>query len=167
MIPFPSVPSKQAEACDQCQHNVFGTAERGRGKRCGDRRKVLFLLADDLQKQGQEELERAIKKAPHYQLSVPGGSLKGFGNFLGSLVDLTPNGSLQEAVVEITTEPNQYGAYTIEFRFLDVVPREAMPFLLKRGEATFDLLARAFPVIEHDEEAKKPVKGQANQQKRR
>lgn len=159
LIPHQQVPKKQADACDGCEHNKFNTAKVGRGKRCSDVRRILVLLAADLQKDGDEEVNKAIAKAQHYQITIPSGSLKPFGEYLAGLRGLTPHDAMEETITEITTEANPGRAYTVNLTYRDTVPRQAMPALVKRGEAVWDLLTQPFPVIEPDE-PKAPVKGQ-------
>ncbi len=168
LVPHSAAALKQAPQCDGCPHNAFGTADKGRGKRCADKRRILFLLADDLARAGEkpspEEISRVVAKATAYQITIPPGSLRGFGSFLSSLKDVTPHEDLTEAIVEITTVPSPNGAFTIECAFLDVVPRSHMPALLKRGQSAYELLAQPFPVIEQEEV--KPVKGQGTRRGR-
>ena len=158
--------------CDGCQHNAFGTALKGRGKRCSDKRKIPFLLASDLARGQQvktpEEWEKLVRKAPMYQMSIPSGSLRSFGQFLGNLKDIAAHEDLTEVVVEVRTEPNPNGAFTVELQALDAVPVQAMPALLKRAEGVFGLMAQPFPVIA--EAAKAPqteIKGQPRKGARR
>lgn len=168
LVPHAAVPDKQADQCDGCQHNAFGTARVGRGKACSDKVRMLFIMADDLQKQGDAEVNKAILKAPHYQVSVPAGSLRNFSDFLGTLAEVTPHGNIREAIFGISAEGVQNKAYALTFEFLDVVPREAMGALLKRGESAYDLLAQPFPVLaEQEEKSTKPVKGQVSRNSRR
>lgn len=173
MVPHPAAPKKQAEACDVCPHNKFGTALKGSGKRCQDRRRLLFILADDLQRDGLEETEKAILKAPHYMVSIPPGSLGEWGEYLKSLPSLTPNGAIEEAITKLYTENRPTGGHSVKFEFLDVVPRAAMPALLKRGQSTWGLVSQPFPQMESAEEkaakeaaAAKAVKGQAAPKRR-
>jgi hypothetical protein len=162
LTPHPAAPDKQAESCDTCPHNVFGTAEMGRGKRCSDKRRIAFILAADLAKNGDAETAKAIAKAQVYQIEVPPGSLRGFGVFLKALEETTSTGSMQEAIVEVSTEGVPGKAYTVNFTVLDRVPGEAMPFLLKRAEGIYEQLSQPFPIIEQEDAAPQtPVKGQA------
>lgn len=163
--PHPAAPKKQHEDCDTCQHNKFGTAEKGRGKRCQDRRRLLFIAASDLAKQGDKNLEQVIAKATHYQTSVPPGSLKNYAAYLkevGAREGI--NGSIQEVITELSAEGNpETGAYTLTFSCLGDVPREAMKFLMKRSAEAPELLMQPFPVIEQEAvkpQDNRPVKGQ-------
>lgn len=161
--PHEAAPKKQAADCDSCQWNKFGTAIKGRGKRCSDRRRLLFIAASDLSKLGDKTLEQGIAKATHYTTSVPPGSLKNYGAYLRDLGDKTPNGSILEAITELSAEGSPTGAYVLTFNHLGNVPREAMPFLMKRGAEAPELLMQPFPVIEQEAvqpKDNKPVKGQ-------
>lgn len=169
LVPHPAVPKKQSETCDQCPHNQFGTAEKGRGKRCSDKRRVIFILSDDLKRAGEkpspEEITKAVAKAQLYQIDVPSGSLRGFGTFLTSLQGVTPHDDITEAVCEVFSTP-QTQAFTIDFRFLDKVPSAFMPALVARGEPLFQTVNQPYPVIAQ-EEAAVPVKGQGAKSKRK
>lgn len=163
LVPHAAVPKKQHDNCDTCQHNAFGTADKGRGKRCQDRRALLFVAASDLEKFKDKGLEAGLAKAPLYQVSVPPGSLKTYGRYLKDLTDQTPNGNIREAITELSTEGLPGGAYALTFSFLGQVPREAMPFLFQRGKSNVELLMQPFPVIEHEAvkpQDNRPVKGQ-------
>lgn len=162
LAPHPKSPLKQAEACDACPHNKFNTAGRGRGKRCSDRPRLLVILADDLAKDGEELVQRAIAKAPHYQLEIPPASIKNLGAYTASLADLTPHGDMSEAITRITTGPRESGGHEILFEFMDKVPHTAMRQLFERSEKSFDLVAQPFPVQgeKEDEAPVKAVKGQ-------
>lgn len=169
LVPHAAAPDKQAEACDGCQHNVFGTALQGKGKRCGDKPRLLLLLASDLERLKGEELERGIAKAQHYMISIPITSIAakgaegiGLNKYVASLAEHTNYGDLTEAITEITTEPRQQGGYFLTFSFLGKTPGEAMPFLLKRASEAPTVLAQPFPVLSEEAVAppEKPIKGQ-------
>lgn len=162
LVPHEAVPQKQHDNCTTCPHNKFGTALKGKGKRCGDRPTLLVLLAADLEKKGDVEVQRAIQKAQHYQLQVPPGSIKILGAYASTLNDLTPHGDLSEAITEVSTQGRKGGGYSIIFNHLGNVPKEAMPYIVKRSEGVFETVARPFPVIEAEEapEPPKPIKGQ-------
>jgi hypothetical protein len=175
LVPHPAVPLRQSEQCDGCPHNKFFTAKKGKGKRCQDRPTLVFLLADDVaralpgpnKKPTQEEINKAVQKAAMMQIVIPPASIKQLGQYMSFVEEATPHKNIREAMTEIGTELREEGGgYLITFKFLDVVPREAMPALTKRGGSVFNLVAQPFPVM--DGEAKqevpaansKPVKGQ-------
>ena len=48
MVPGEAAPKKQAEDCFSCWANEWGSAEKGRGKACGNRRRLPVGLSDSL-----------------------------------------------------------------------------------------------------------------------
>jgi len=170
--PHEAAPNKQAESCDACPHNVFGTALKGHGKRCQDKPRLLVLLANELQERTGQTVEHAIGHASHYQIEVPATSISGKGaegmglnKYVASLNEHTDHGDLCEAVTKITTEPRDKGGYFVVFEFMDKTPSQAMPYIAKRSLEAPELLAQPFPVITQAEQAEpKVVKGQARVQ---
>lgn len=177
LVPFAGVPAKQSDTCDGCPHNQFGTAEKGRGKRCQDKPRLLVLIASDIAARGDQPVATAIAKAQHYQISIPAASLSakgaerglGLNKYVGSLGEQTDHGDLTEAITEITTEPREKGAYFVVFNFLGKTPREAMPHLAKRASGVMEVVAQPFPVISKEkqegEQDNRPVKGQKERRK--
>lgn len=167
LIAHAAAPDKQnvkddgTSHCDDCRHNVFGSAVVGRGKRCADKPRLLVVLGHDVE-------ASTAQKVGTYQLTVPPSSLKGFSQYLGSLGDFTPHGNVREAVTKITVEPlSGKSGHALVFEFDSLVPREAMPVLLKRKEGAYEQLTQPFPNLEEKEaEAPaKPVKGQGSNPK--
>lgn len=165
-------PAPQVEAgvsCDQCPHNRFGTALKGKGKRCSDRPTLLCLLASDLEKASGENAQKVVAKAKEYQLQVPPTSISLLNEYVGGLGTQTDHGDIGEAIMELGVQGRTKGlGYELTFTFLGKVPREAMPFLVARGESAFDRIAQPFPVITESEEEKPqaPVKGQSSKTRR-
>ena len=157
-----------------CPLNEFGTSNRGGGKHCSDKVRVLFLLADDLAKQGDEETNRAIAKTQAYQADIPATSIsikerdlpegylgKGFNQYLADLPNHTSMGNIREAITEINTENREKGGYFVTLRFIASVPDAAMPAILKRSEGAYEKLAQPYPSLEDKpQEDPKPIKGQ-------
>lgn len=156
LVPHPNAPQKQAEQCDGCQHNKFGTAEVGRGKRCGDKPRLAVILFHDVE--GKDE--NAVRKASVYQLDIPPASIGNFGEYLVSLRDLTPHANFREAVTRARAQmrPGAKG-HEIKFEFEGLVPEKAMPVVLARGPSAYEQMTQPFPVLEAME-PEKPIKGQ-------
>lgn len=47
MAPAANSPKKQAEKCQGCPQNAFGTADKGKGKACRNMRRVAVILPDE------------------------------------------------------------------------------------------------------------------------
>jgi len=72
MQPSSNSPDKQADHCDGCKWNEFGTAKRGEGKACKDSYELALISADDL---------NSIDAAEVMMLSLPPTSLASFNAF--------------------------------------------------------------------------------------
>lgn len=172
LVPHLASPKKQADQCTGCEHNKFGTALRGKGKRCGDRPTLLVLLADDVSdalKKEPDDVAKAINKAQAYMLSIPSGSIKKLGAYNNSLGEVTSTGDLCEAITVVGTAPQEErSGYFITFAFEAQVPGEAMAAIINRSEKVFETVAQPFPVLgEGEKEDDKPVKGQEPRKKGR
>lgn len=146
MVPHDNAPQKQAATCAECPHNKFGTAERGRGKRCKDERRVMAFV-------GKNEVGD-LAKAELRQLTVPPGSLKSWGTYLGSLRDVTPSGNVRTVLTQLGTTPLK-GAYGLTFRATEKLDPEFVQALLTRREGVEPLMFAPYPNIEADERPKK------------
>lgn len=142
MKPHEQAPEKQHDQCVGCQHNKFGTAEKGRGKRCSDTRKLLVLV-------GTNDPEN-VSKATVRQISVPPGSLKNWGNYLKSLDDTTPYGPAG-VVTEITTEPSDNGGYYLCFKAIDRLAKDFVKAVYAKAAQVESELSTPFPVLEANE----------------
>lgn len=76
MVPHPDSPNKQSEDCDSCWANEWGSSERGRGKACGNRRRVAIIHEDDL---------RDIESAEIVLMEIPTTSSKTFSRYIGGI----------------------------------------------------------------------------------
>lgn len=84
MKPDPSAPAPQADYCDGCPMNAWGSAEKGDGKACKNGYRLAVMETDAK----PEEAEIAV-------LSLPPTSLKNWDNYVRDLVDKmkrSPNG---------------------------------------------------------------------------
>ena len=143
--PHANAPDKQSTECSACDHNKFGTALKGRGKRCKDERRIMIIAeAGD---------PTSIQKAEVRQISVPPGSLKGWGNYLNSLRDVTPSGNIRSVLTEISTQPGKVGAHELTFKAVGVLPDEAVGAILQRRQGVEGQLLAPFPNIEAEEKA--------------
>lgn len=142
MRPHEQAPHKQCEQCVGCEHNRFGTAELGRGKRCKDERRVLCVV--------ETNDAASIKKSEVRLLSVPPNSLKNWGAYLDAIKDLSPSGSPSAVVTEISTEARE-AAYVLTFKPIARLTGEQGMAVMARGKAENDKLYQAWPEISSEE----------------
>jgi hypothetical protein len=173
LFAHPNSPHKQnlqpdgTSPCDGCQHNRFGTARVGKGKRCSDKPRLAVILAHDVE--GKDEA--TLRKVGVYQLDIPAASIANFGGFLSTLPDLTPHGNYREALIRARCQmrPGAKG-HELKFEYAGTVPPSAMPVILARGPAAYEQMTQPFPVLEQDggaQEEAAPIKGQGQRQKGR
>lgn len=74
LVPSPSSPNKQSDACNACPNNQFGSA--GKGKACKNTRLVAVIPVASLNE---------TSDAPIWILSVPPTSIKAFDSYVASL----------------------------------------------------------------------------------
>lgn len=73
LTPFDKSPKKQSDTCAGCAKNVFGSADRGRGKACQNTR-LLYLMAPD-----------ATSDTAGMLLKVSPTALRGFDGYVSSI----------------------------------------------------------------------------------
>jgi hypothetical protein len=147
MTPHPAAPKKQAESCDQCPHNVFGTAlingkPGGKGKRCKDERRLMVVM-------GNTD-PNAINGAEVRQLSVPPASLKAWGTYLTAVTDITPLG-VRGVITQVGTQSLKQG-YGLTFTATDKLAREFVHALINRRESVKPLMMAPYPTVGQDDE---------------
>lgn len=86
MTPHPDSKEPQCESCKGCAHNVFGSADKGKGKACKNIRRLALLPA--------KPLEAGVLAAAQVEyMKIPVTSVKGFNNYVKKLknqFDLPP-----------------------------------------------------------------------------
>lgn len=75
MAPPDNAPNRQNQQCDGCPHNVFGSAEIGKGKRCKNQYR-LALLADDV---------KDAREADLAFLTLPPTSIKPWNDYVNTV----------------------------------------------------------------------------------
>lgn len=146
MAPHENSPNKQAESCAKCPHAEFGSADRGRGKRCKDERRVLAFV-------GTNDPE-SLQKAEMRQLNVPPGSLKNWGKYLNAIKDVTATGNVRTVMTEVSTEPLK-GAYALTFKATDKLAPDFIQAVLSRRQSAEAILFTPYPNISAEEKPKK------------
>jgi len=79
MSPHENSQQKQCDACDDCELNVMGSADIGRGKGCKNIRRLLLVTEDAL------ESAEAMQEAETRMLKVPVTSVKNWAKYVNKL----------------------------------------------------------------------------------
>lgn len=144
LTPHEAAPKKQHDRCFGCPHNVFGTSDVGRGKRCRDEVRVIGIVPTDTDYKGAEA--RLV--------TITGNSLKTWSEYLSKLDVL---GTFPEGVItEMSTEPFK-SAFRITFNRIGDITKEQYDTLQTRVPVAREQLMQPYPVI-NDGEGEAPKK---------
>ena len=140
----------QHDECDGCPQNEWGTADRGRGKACRNRRRLALIPAGTFDAAG-----RFVPEAdPAYfqgvaigYLEIPPTSVKAWGNYVKQITGVLkrpPHGVL----TRISVRPDPKNQVAVSFELIDRVPGPLLPTVMAkhkeaRAQITFPYLIEA------------------------
>jgi hypothetical protein len=150
----------QSKLCKDCPKNEWGSAEKGAGKACGNRRRLALLTAGKLDE--KTGAFTAITDPDHYTssavgyLKIPPTSIAGYANFVKQLAAGTkrpPHG----VFTRVKVRPHPKKQFEVSFEAIDICPNEIMTAIMARHNQEMSLIE--FPYQLGDGSAKKaPVK---------
>lgn len=111
MAPRPASTEVQADACSDCPHNVWGTADTGKGKACREVRRLALFDADLLKD------PKKIGKAEPVYLSVPTTSVKGWSSYVHNLTEANKRPPFA-VITEIEVSPDAKTQLKVSFNFV-------------------------------------------------
>lgn len=152
---------RQHENCAECPNNQWGSAEVGRGKACGNRRRLAVIPAGSYVKQGKGgsyELELfddpdLLAKADIAFLKLPVMSAKAYSKFVHATAEeykRPPHG----VIARIWLEPSQRSNFSIEFEVIELTPKEMLPVIMRRHEEAKKSIAFPYTPFTEEEEEK-------------
>lgn len=129
----------QSSLCKDCPHNIFGTAEKGKGKACQDRRRLALIPAGYYAKPaGSRELNLQLFTDPkHFQtaeiafIKLPVMSVKGWSKYVTQLTS-SMNIPPFAAITRLFIEPDTKAQYKVHFEVIDKLPVELAPIIMAR-----------------------------------
>lgn len=151
---------RQSSDCASCPNNEWGSAEKGRGKACGNRRRLALIPAGSYVSQGRGkgfELELfddedLFSKADLAFMKLPVMSGKAYSRFVHSVAEefkRPPHG----VFARIWLEPDQRSQFKVEFEVLEEVPGHLLPVIMRRHEEAKKAIAFPYtPFREEDEQ---------------
>lgn len=125
----------QNPTCDGCEKNKFGSSDTGKGKACGNRRRLALLPAGAFDKRTGEYTP--ILDSDHYArsemryLKVPPTSIGGYAGYVKQLsggLKRPPHG----VFTRISIVPHPKKQFEIKFEALMPVPNEVMGAVMER-----------------------------------
>lgn len=160
----------QADECGKCPWNEWGSADKGKGKACQNRRRLALIPAGFYEaKRGSRDLALNMftdpgdfKTAEIAHIKLPVLSVKNYGDYLDQLlqtVQLPAHGVFTRLYVE----PDAKAQYKVCFEFLEEVPDALLEVIMARHEEALNAPFKGYMAPE----VKDPNKTQQNRGFRR
>lgn len=154
IAPHDEAPDKQSDACKGCEHNEFGSATKGRGKRCKNRRKLALIPAGSFDRNGAfTPNEDGYETATIGYLSLPPTSLTAWAQYvkqLSSAMMRPPHG----VFTRVSVKPDPKKQVAIIFECLGKIPNSIVKEVMARHNEAQASIVTAYPKPEE-----KPAKG--------
>lgn len=150
----------QADSCAECPMNRFGSAEKGRGKACGNRAKLLVIPAGGFNKKTREF--EAINEVDHYEtvspafLDLPVMSAQDYSKYvkqLGAAMRRPPFA----VITHVRVVPDAKSQFRVTFEAIEEVGPELIELLIRRHEEAGELVTQPLRLDADEEEA--PARG--------
>lgn len=159
MVPHAESSEKQHDQCATCPNNQFGTADRGKGKACKNRRRLALLSAGTLdQRSGdftRHDDPEMFSKGPIAYLNLPPTALNAYGAYVKQIAN-TLKRPPWAVFTRISVSDDEKTQIRLSFELLDNVPTELIPTLMKRNEDERSVIE--FPYRAVDASQAKPGK---------
>jgi hypothetical protein len=153
MAPHEKSENRQNPTCADCQWNVFGTAEKGRGKACKNVRRLSVIPASCL----DEGTPAAILDEQSAFLKVPVTSVRGWASYVQQLA--TMNLPPLAFVTEISVTPDPKSQFKVNFRAIERIEGDLLGALLERADKAEKLIETPYIAMDAPAPAAKPARG--------
>lgn len=147
MAPHPSMQADltyfapQSDDCRSCPMNQWGSADKGRGKACQNRRRLTMIPAGVfLPKRGSRDFDLEIfDDVKHFEtadpaiLKLPVTSVENWAKYVnqvGQATSRSPDG----VITRLFLEPHAKYQYVVNFEMLEKVPDELVQAVMKRAD---------------------------------
>lgn len=144
----------QHETCRGCPQNEWGTADKGKGKACGNRRRLGMIPAGTFDRDGRFEPfddAESFKTATLGFMKLPVTSVKGYATFVKQVAGAMrrpPHGIF----TKVSVVPDAKTQFRVVFEPIGPVPGEVMAAVMERHKETASVIE--FP---YSLEAPEPV----------
>lgn len=151
LVPHEDSPQKQAEACEGCPHNEWGSADVGRGKACANKARLGLISESDLQED--------ISKAEIAYIHVPVTSVKAWAGYVRQLEELVKRPPLA-FVTEISLVPDPKNQFAMLFNMAEQIEDgEVIGALIERGKIADKEIGFPYPEFEEQAKPQRRAKG--------
>lgn len=151
--------TRQSDTCADCEKNQWGSAERGRGKACGNRRRLACLPAGTYKPIGRGggfdleliEDEDHFRTADAAYLKVPVTSGKAFDSYVRDVAEQLKR-PLFAVYTRVYLTPDPKSQFKVNFELIEPVSNEMLPALMDRYKKLYDEIDFPYTPFEADEE---------------
>lgn len=156
--------TRQSDVCDGCPQNEWGSAEKGRGKACSNRRRLALIPAGTYVSLGKNkglelnmfDEEEPFKAADIAYMKLPVTSVKNYSRYVREISEQL--GKPTWAVfTNITVVPDDKSQFKVDFELLEEVPDEMMDIIFKRQQEAEKEIAFPYRPAQTDDEASAPA----------
>lgn len=156
--------TRQSDQCEGCPQNEWGSAAKGRGKACSNRRRLALIPAGTYRPVGRGggfELD-IIDDAEHFRtaeeayLKVPVMSGKGFDAYVRDVADQLKR-PLFAVYTRVFLTPDPKSQFKVNFELIEPVDNELIPTLLERYRKLHDGIDFPYTPFQ-EEEAEEPAR---------
>lgn len=159
---------RQSDLCKTCPQNEWGSARTGRGKACGNRRRLACLPAGTYRSAGRGggyELE-LIDDEDHFRtcdeafLKVPVTSGKGFDSYVKDVADQLRR-PLFAVYTRVYLTPDPKSQFKVNFELIEPVDNDLIPVLMERHRKLQEDIDFPYTPFKEEEEAAAPARAGA------
>lgn len=160
MGPHKDCASSQHEQCEGCEHNEWGSADKGRGKACKNRRKLALIAAGDVDRNGNftaHDDADAFANAEIAHLGLPPTAIKAWAGYVKTLASSSlrpPHGVITR--IQVKSDPKTQVGFT--FTMVGKLPNAIVPTVMQRRTDAQATIETAYPKPE-EKPAKPAPKG--------
>jgi len=151
----------QADQCDGCQFNEWGSADKGRGKACRNGRRLALISAGQFDKKtGEFELEsnKALQTAALGFMKLSPTNIKAYATYVKQLSSIAKRPPWA-MVTEISVVPDPKNQFRVIFEALQDVPDELLETVSARHDEAKASIE--FPYADFDDEPEAASRGRS------
>jgi hypothetical protein len=154
MVPHEAAPEPQHQNCEECEHNQWGSADKGKGKTCKNVRRLVCITEDAL------ESAAALEDAEARVLKLPVMSVKNWTAYVKNVLAEEIKRPSWGVVTSIKLVPDPKSQFRVQFKFEELVNfDEALYTVMKKRAALAEETSMtAYPVYEPEEKPAKPAR---------
>lgn len=154
MVPHEQAPAKQDEGsgCATCPQNQWGTANKGRGKACRNRRRLALIPAGSMEDGVFTAFENPddFLKQPLAFLNLPPTAITAYGSYVKQLLGVLKRPPMGVFTL-IKLEPDPKTQVKVSFETLGSAPPEIIQILKDRRDEARQSIDKPYQPIEAQE----------------